>query len=73
MSAITETLGTRCLRCGGRRRNRDDLYHLIVPPEWTLDDIQRWGERGSTVRLLHMCGVRVERVCIGCQIGEPPR
>jgi hypothetical protein len=69
----TETLGIPCVRRGGRRRNRDDLYHLILPPEWTLDDVRRWGECGSTVRLLHMCGVRVERVCVGCQTRERPR
>jgi hypothetical protein len=67
----TEPSAIACARCNGRRRNRDDLYHLILPPDWTLDDIRRWCERGSTARLLHMCGVRIERTCVGCQAKEP--
>jgi hypothetical protein len=59
-----------CLRCGGRPKSRDDLYHLIVPPEWTLEHVHAWGEKGSTIALLHACGVRVDRICVGCQVKD---
>jgi hypothetical protein len=62
-----------CLRCGGRRKSCDDLYHLVVPANWSFDDVRAWGERGSTIALLHACGVRVDRVCVGCQTKESPR
>lgn len=62
--------GLPCSRCGRRERTADDLYRLILPAGWTLDDLLPWRERGLTVRQLVGLGVRIEKLCLACQSSE---
>jgi hypothetical protein len=57
----------RCSRCGLRYRTDDDLYRLVLPEGWTLEDLGPWRERGLTVRQLVALGVKTEKLCLGCQ------
>ena len=59
-----------CSRCGRRERTADDLYRLILPAGWTLEDLRPWRERGLAVRQLVGLGVRIEKVCLACQSSE---
>ena len=62
--------GLRCSRCGRRERTGDDLYRLVLPDGWTLEDLGPWRERGLTVRQLDLLGVRIEKLCLACQSRE---
>jgi hypothetical protein len=62
--------GLPCSRCGRRERTADDLYRLVLPHGWTLEDLGPWRWRGLTVRQLVELGVRVEKLCLACQSSE---
>jgi hypothetical protein len=62
--------GLPCSRCGRRERTADDLYRLVLPDRWTLEDLGPWRERGLMIRQLVELGVRVERLCLACQSSE---
>jgi hypothetical protein len=62
--------GLRCARCGRRERTSDDLYRLVLPDGWTLEDLGPWRERGLTVRQLDELGIRIRKLCLACQWRE---
>jgi hypothetical protein len=62
--------GLPCSRCGRRERTADDLYRLVLPVGWTLEELDPWRQRGLTVRQLAGLGVRIEKLCLACQSSE---
>jgi hypothetical protein len=68
--AVSYRQPLRCSRCGNRTRTADDLYWLRLPKGWTLEELGPWLERGLTVRQLAEQGVRIEKLCLGCQSSE---
>ena len=70
IGVVRSMQGLPCSRCGRRERTADDLYRLILPASWTLDDLRPWRERGLTVRQLVELGVQIEKLCLACQSNE---
>jgi hypothetical protein len=66
----TKVRAIACRGCGAGFKSGDDLYHLILPSTWTIDDVRAWGDEGATISWLHNRGVRVDRICVGCQTKE---
>jgi hypothetical protein len=67
IGVIRSDQGLQCSRCGRRERTSDDLYRLVLPDGWTLEDLGPWRERGLTVRQLDELGVRIRKLCLACQ------
>jgi hypothetical protein len=70
IGVIRSHQGLPCSRCGRRERTGDDLYRLVLPHWWKLEDLAPWRERGLTVRQLAELGVRIEKLCLACQSRE---
>jgi hypothetical protein len=70
IDVVCNDQGLRCSRCGRRKRTADDLYRLVLPDGWTLEDFRPWRERGLTVRQLDELGVRIRKLCPACQSQE---
>jgi hypothetical protein len=70
IGVIRSHQGLPCSRCGRRERTADDLYRLVLPDWWTLEDLGPWRKRGLMIRQLVELGVRVERLCLACQSSE---
>jgi hypothetical protein len=62
--------GLPCSRCGRRERTADDLYRLVLPDWWKLEDLATWREPGLAVRQLAELGIRIEKLCLACQSSE---
>lgn len=70
IGVIRSDQGLRCSRCGRRERTANDLYRLILPAGWTLENLGPWRQHGLTVRQLVELGVRIEKLCLACQSSE---
>jgi hypothetical protein len=70
LGVVRPTLGLPCSRCGRRERTADDLYRLVLPAGWTLEQLAPWRERGLTVCQLAGLGVRIEKLCLACHSRE---
>ena len=70
IGVVRRHLGLPCSRCGRRERTGDDLYRLVLPEWWTLEDLGPWREPGLTIRQLVQLGVRIEKLCLACHSSE---
>jgi hypothetical protein len=70
IGVIRSHQGLPCSRCGRRERTSDDLYRLVLPDGWALEDLGPWRAPGLTVRQLVALGVRIEMLCLACQSSE---
>jgi hypothetical protein len=70
IGVVRPTVGLPCSRCGRRERTADDVYRLVLPAGWTLEELGPWRELGLTVRQLAALGVRIEKICLACQSSE---
>jgi hypothetical protein len=70
IGVVRPLLGLPCSRCGRRERTADDLYRLVLPDGWTLEELGPWRERGLTIRQLAVLGVKIEKLCLACHSGE---
>jgi hypothetical protein len=70
LGVVGRHLGLPCSRCGRRERTSEDLYRLVLPDGWTLEDLGPWRERGLTVRQLAELGIRIRKLCLACQSSE---
>ena len=67
IGVIRPTQGLPCTRCGRRERTSDDLYRLVLPEGWELEDLGPWRMPGLTVRQLAQLGVQIQKLCLTCQ------